>query len=98
MFLGEQSDVPKEPLEFLNILAARTSTRGVPVLVLSHVEDQSLRSRSIELGAAEYLDKGISRHQLVKRIRIIPRHTCAGFATRACRLASMSPCLVRPAS
>jgi CheY-like chemotaxis protein/phosphoribosyl 1,2-cyclic phosphodiesterase len=60
---------PPDGFEILRILRSRESTRSLPVIVLTVMDDEESATASFELGATDYLNKPFTAPQLDARVR-----------------------------
>jgi DNA-binding response OmpR family regulator len=54
--------------ELLSLLRAEPSTASIPVILLSGRDDGDTMARAVELGAADFLTKPVTRDQLIESI------------------------------
>jgi len=55
--------------ELLSLMGAEESTRSVPVILLSGRSDGDTMAKAVELGAADFLTKPVTRDQLLESIK-----------------------------
>ena len=54
--------------ELLSLMRSETSTASIPVILLSGRSDGDTMARAVELGAADFLTKPVTRDQLLESI------------------------------
>ncbi len=69
-------------LELLQRMQADAATRSVAVIMLTGLEDRTLKRRALELGAADLLNKPVEREDLVARLQSVLRFKAAQDALR----------------
>ncbi len=69
-------------LELLQRMQDHPATRGVAVIMLTGLEDRTLKRQALELGAADLLNKPVQREDLVARLQSVLRFKAAQDALR----------------
>lgn len=69
-------------LELLQRMQGDAATRHVAVIMLTGLEDRTLKRRALELGAADLLNKPVEREDLVARLQSVLRFQASQEALR----------------
>jgi len=69
-------------LELLGRMQAHAATRSVAVVMLTGLDDRTLKRQALELGAADLLNKPVQREDLVARLQSVLRFKAAQDALR----------------
>jgi diguanylate cyclase (GGDEF)-like protein len=64
-------DMPRlDGFRFLSMVRARDELRGIPIILLTAMEDQQSKIRGFEEGAGDYITKPFDAGELVARVRV----------------------------
>ncbi|MEF2545664.1 PleD family two-component system response regulator [Aurantimonas sp. E1-2-R+4] len=58
-----------DPLRLVSQLRSNEASRLLPVLAIAEAEDDETAARALELGANDYIQRPLDRHELIARIR-----------------------------
>lgn len=59
-----------DPLRLVSQLRSNEASRLLPVLAIAEADDDEMAARALELGANDYIQRPLDRHELIARIRI----------------------------